>query len=244
LSWAAASPSENVAGYLIWVNGREAVRTTGTSYRITDLSSGLLYAVYVSAFNSSNEVSGGTAITPFTLEPLAPPDTPRNLRGTALPGKIKLDWDPASRAVSYVINSFFMSIHGTTDTTITFESIERFNDYSVFAVNEHGEFSGISNIIWLKPLPPEAPGEPGAPKNFRVVYAGRDYVDFAWDISQHAVSYELNRLGSILPVGSTPNTTLTLRGLATGQLRYNVVAVYADGSKSEKSDFLWAGPPN
>lgn len=240
LSWAAASPSENVAGYLIWVNDGDAITTTGTSYRITGLRSGLLYAIYISAFNSSNEVSGGTAIIPFTLEPLLPPDTPKNFRGTALPGKIKLDWDSAVRAVRYQIHSVFSTIFETTETTCTFEHPALLRDFSVVAINEHGEPSVRSNSIWLKPLPPE----PSAPKNFRVVGTGRGYVKFAWDISPHAVSYELNRLGSILPVGSTPDTTLTLSGLATGVLRYNVVAVYADGTKSEKSDFLWAGPPS
>lgn len=245
LTWDAAPPSENIAGYLIWVNDGNAITVTGTTYKLTGLNTRTRYEIDISAFNSNNEVSSTSAIAPFNLEPLSPPETPKNLRGTALPGKIKLEWDSAIRAVSYEIYTVtFLSVRVTTETTSTFERVELLRDYTVVAFNEHGEVSGRSNTIWLKPLPPEAPGEPGAPKNFRVVYEGRDYVDFAWDVAQHAVSYELNRLGSISPVGRTTGTTLKLSGLASGKLRYNVVAVYADGSKSEKSEFLWAGPPN
>jgi 1-phosphatidylinositol phosphodiesterase len=243
LSWAAAPPSENVAGYIIWINNMNPITTTENSYRVTGLSSGVRYEVYTSAFNSKNEVSAASAINAFTLEPLLPPDTPKNLRGTPLLGKIKLDWDPAQRATRYQVISFFSTILETTSTTVTFNVPDIGRDYVIVAINEHGESSNASNIIWIKPIPPEAPGEPGPPKNFRVAYKGTNSVNFTWDIAQYAVRYEIFRMGSVFPSGSTRDTNLTVTGLQPGvPLLYFVLAYYVDGSKSGMSNVIFASP--
>ncbi|MDI2590893.1 hypothetical protein POF45_05510 [Pseudomonas sp. 681] len=84
------------------------------------------------------------------------------------------------------------------------------------------------------------------PKTPQIVdgLSGYDSVRFKWSLSPRAVKYEIFVRGVLIPtkVGESITTEGVAKGVPRGMWSYFVVAVYADGTKSPRSNYFLAKP--
>jgi len=192
LAW---SPVAGAVAYRVYRDGALAVATSLVAHGDADLENGRTYAYAVSATNAWG-LEGPRSAT-VTATPLPPvPAQPSNLAASARDGGLALSWDPALRAVTYVVYRDGVRLAEVAvprhDDAVAPGSLHR---YAVSGKNLAGEGPRSAEI--------EARARFAAPANLQGV-AGDARATLSWNPVEGATTYRVSRDGVVHAVTAGP----------------------------------------
>lgn len=225
-------------------------RPTQDCYADTDLQNGATYYYVVVAVGSTGSESPPSAEVAST--PLAPPQTPPQLRATAGNARVQLSWSPSAGAARYKLvrsttpSGPFAIVVSTPDTSFNDTSVANGTTYfyAVAAQNSAGE-SALSLQIQAMPVAPPPPpvGLVAAP--------GNSQITLTWTAVHGATSYTVRRsrdaAGPFATVAGPGGPTWVDKGAANDNTyHYNVTALNAGGESAPSATVSAAptGPPS
>ncbi len=131
LKWNPSSDNTGVTGYHVYIDGKDAGKSSGTAYTVTNLIGGTKYSVCLSAYDAaSNESQKSTPIVIQTIgESNADLQSPSVPGGLVLNGKtessVSMSWSPSTDNVG--VSGYIIFLNGTVKGTSTGTSY-RIND--------------------------------------------------------------------------------------------------------------------
>ena len=154
LVWNASEDNVRVTGYEIYRNGEKLVTTGRTEYIDQSLSPNTSYSYQVFAFDEERNYSEGSSVLKIcTLEDTEAPDTPQNLKFTAVTGSsLTLSWNPSRDNVAttgYIIYRDNEEIARVQNCGYKDAALDRNVEYSymIKAYDDAGNTSDFSELI-------------------------------------------------------------------------------------------------
>ncbi len=157
LSWAASTDNYSGVTYNIKRDSTIAGDTGATSWNFTGLQPGVLYTVYVRAYDSGLNLSNWSAPISVTLTDTNPPSAPTNLAYTSItPSFVSLTWTAATDAVGVAQYKIYRTIGGIVNEIGATQALN-FTDfnvtpeagyiYAIRAFDASGNYSAYSNQV-------------------------------------------------------------------------------------------------
>jgi chitodextrinase len=244
LAWqAAADPETQIAEYLVYRDGTEVGRTTGTTFADAGLAASTTYSYEVSARNGDGlEGSRGAPAQATTFDG-TPPTGPPVLTATALSStRIDLAWqaasDPESGIQGYTVYRDGILAGRAGTTTFTDENLvpNTAYTYTVTAVNGVGVEGPPSPSATATTFPDQTP--PTAPTNLSAIAVTSSRIELAWSAASDPESgvthYRIHRDGALIDSAASPTFADTGLAPATAY-RYEVSAVNAAGLEGPRT---------
>jgi fibronectin type 3 domain-containing protein/GH18 family chitinase len=256
LSW---NPVPNATSY----NVKRATASTGpyslpvsvTRNSFTDDSKTLVDGTrYYYVVTSTGSWGTSAATAPVSAIPVKAPVAPTNLMATTAPGEVKLTWNPAVDAYTYMIFASTSSsstatwTHVGTTTAPSFTYSGNFNGtttYYFIVYSVTGSFASAPSSKVSATPPPAIPGRIGTP----VAVAGADQVTVTWFAETGATGYYVLRSttsgsGYTKLMTASPITTPTYTDTTAydGLTYYYVVEAYNASGTSAISPQASATP--
>ena len=154
LVWNASEDNVRVTGYEVYRNGEKLVTTGRTEFIDQSLDPDTAYTYQIYAFDEERNYSEGSAVlNTRTLEDTDVPDTPQNLKFSAVTGSaLTLSWNPSKdnvRTVGYIIYRDNEEIARIENCEYKDSDISKDNEYSymIKAYDEAGNLSDFSENI-------------------------------------------------------------------------------------------------
>jgi fibronectin type 3 domain-containing protein len=240
LTWT-ANPEPDVARYVVYRDGAEVARVSGTSWTDTGVVNGTSYAYRLAAVDQQGNASAASdpAVTARPTDTTAPA-TPTGLRAEPGDGQVVLSWmpNPEPDVAEYVVLRDEQEVARVGDTSWTDTGVVNDTTYAyrLIAVDGHGNASPASDpAVPATPTTDRAPAAPAGP----TATAGDGRAVLRWtavpepDVTAYRV---LAEDGGVVATVAAPATQATVTGLVNGtERRFRVVAVDAAGQVSPPS---------
>lgn len=201
LTWGTSTDDFLLSGYQVFRDDIQIATTTATSYSDVGLTASTTYSYYVTAFDSSDNISASSSVVATTTlapPPIPPATPPRNNTGTlikpfrllsleVIPQKdsVLIRYETAGyvrsvirwgRSISYELGSLsersFTKIHETNIVGLIPDTLYKF---VIEGENSIGEFGRITESTFTT-LPTEDIFPPGNVRNLRAIKDGNDIV--------------------------------------------------------------------
>jgi chitodextrinase len=250
LSWSASTDNVGVSGYGVYRNGSSAGSTSSTSFTVTGLTCGTIYAFAVDAVDAAGNRSTKANLSAATAAcPPPPPDTqaptvPGSLISASTTASVSLSWSASTDNVGVTGYGVYLAganAGSTSSTSFTIAGLTCGTTYAfaVDAVDAAGNRSTRANLSAATascPPPPDtqAPTVPGAPVSTSATTVS---VSLSWTASTDNVGVTgYGVYNGASSTGSTSATTYTVSGLACGSsYTLGIDAVDAAGNRSVKA---------
>ncbi|WP_139173540.1 fibronectin type III domain-containing protein [Geodermatophilus telluris] len=238
LSWTANSEPD-LDRYVVYRDGAEVVRLTGTSWVDTGVTNDTTYAYRLAAVDTHANVSptSDPAVTARPTDQTAPA-TPTGFVATAGDGSVQLRWAPNTETDvdRYVVHRDGVEVARVAGTSWTDTGVVNDTGYAyrIQAVDGHGNASPLSDpAVTARPTDLTAPATPTG-----LTAVARDgSVELRWDpgTAPDVDRYVLHRDGA--EVARVTGTSWTDTGVVNGTTyAYRVQAVDGHGNASALSD--------
>jgi len=248
LSWDAGTDADLATVRVLRDGARVADLSAGTTrWTDTGVVNDRTYAYSLVALDRAGNASAASAQVRATPTDLTPPAVPTGLRGTAGDASASLTWDrgvDADLATVRVLQDGVVVAQlpsGTTSWTGRGLQVGRDYSFRLQAVDGHGNASGTTAAVVVRPVDLTAPD---APAGVRAV-AGDTWVDVSWDAvaATDVARYEIRGPGGRVVTVTAPTTRGRVTGLPNDvEASFTVVAVDGAGNVSAPSAAVRATP--
>jgi chitodextrinase len=242
LAWSPSRDNVGVAGYRLYLNNVQVGTTSSTSYTLTGLTCGSSFTVGVRAYdgagNTSPQATATTATNP--CYDALPPSPPTGVTQTAASDmSATVSWTPSTDNVGVVGYGAYVGslrVGQASQTTYTFTGLRCGQTTSVGldAADAAGNRSAQTTFFVTTSACVDTQ-PPSAPSGLTESSATESTISLSWSASSDNVSvayYKIYVNGAT--VGTTPQTTYSVSGLACGT-SYTVAAEAYDAAGNHSS---------